>query len=271
MFLAIDVGGTKTLSAIFDEDGKIVTQKKIATAQDYGEWLENLKEVIQTDFKDHDITYACCAIPGSVDREQGLGIRFGNLNWQNVPIQKDLSRLIGDRPALVEHDAAVGGLSEAVLLKGKYRRVLYVAPGTGIGVAFIIDGKIDPDLADNESGHMVIKEQDGKYLTWENLASGHALKEHYGKMASEIEDPAIWESFSRDFAWGLQGVLAVTLPEIVIIGAGVGAHLQKFIGPLEYELKKLENKMVRIPPVAQAKRAEGAVIYGCYEFIKQHQ
>jgi hypothetical protein len=57
----------------------------------------------------------------------------------------------------------------------------------------------------------------------------------------------------------------------VVIGAGVGAHLQKFIGPLEHQLKKLENKMVKIPPVAQAKRAEGAVIYGCYEFIKQHQ
>jgi predicted NBD/HSP70 family sugar kinase len=90
-------------------------------------------------------------------------------------------------------------------------------------------------------------------------------------MASEIEDPAIWENFSKDFAWGLQSVLAVTQPEIVVIGAGVGAHLQKFIGPLEHQLKKLENKMVRIPPVAQAKRAEGAVIYGCYEFIKQHQ
>jgi predicted NBD/HSP70 family sugar kinase len=271
MFLAIDVGGTKTLSAIFSEDGEIIAQKKINTDPDYGHFLENLKAIIDNDFKDYEISYGCCAIPGSVNRKQGLGLRFGNLNWQNVPIKQDLSRLINGRPALVEHDAALGGLSEAIVLKGKYRRVLYVAPGTGIGVALIIDSKIDSDLADNEAGHMVIAEEDGRFLTWEDLASGRALKQRYGKMASEIEDHDTWDSFSRDFAWGLQSVLAVTQPEIAVIGAGVGAHLQKFIGPLEYQLKKLENKMVRIPPVVQAKRAEGAVIYGCYEFIKQHQ
>lgn len=271
MYLAIDVGGTKTLSAVFSQDGELLAQKKIATDPDYTKFLDDLKNLINTDFKDHRITYCCCAIPGGVDRERGLGVRFGNLDWHNVPLRKDLSDLLNGVPVLIEHDAAIGGLSEAVILQGKYRRVLYVAPGTGIGVAFIIDGRIDSDLADNEAGHMIIKEENERFYTWEDLTSGRALRARYGKMASELEDPNAWHQFARDFARGLQATIAVTMPDIVIIGAGVGAHLNKFIGPLELELKKLENKMVRIPPVTQAKRAEGAVIYGCYEFIKQHQ
>jgi predicted NBD/HSP70 family sugar kinase len=123
----------------------------------------------------------------------------------------------------------VGGLAEALVVQDQYRRVLYVAPGTGIGVAFIMDGKIDSDLADNEAGHMAVAEENGQVKTWEDLASGRALKAKYGKLASEIVDP------------------------------------------LQEKLKKLENKMVPIPPIIQAKRPEEAVIYGCYELIKQHQ
>jgi predicted NBD/HSP70 family sugar kinase len=173
-------------------------------------------------------------------------------------------------PVLIEHDAAVGGLSEAQAFLGQYRRTLYVAPGTGIGVAFVLDGKIDPDLADNEAGHMVIEENNGTFHTWEDLASGRGLKAAYGKLASDIEDPAIWAEFASKFARGLQPLLATLQPEAVILGAGVGAQLHKFIEPLKAELKRLENKMVPIPPIIQGKRPEEAVIYGCYELIRQN-
>lgn len=270
MYLAIDVGGTKTLLAIFSEDGQIQASHKIFTDHDYQKFLANIKTVTTDQFKEYQISYCCCAIPGTVDRSGGLGVRFGNLGWQNVPMQKDLSQLINNVPVLIEHDAALGGLSEALQLKNQFRRVLYVAPGTGIGVAFIIEGKIDSDLADNEAGHMIIAEQDGHFYTWEDLASGRALKSKYGKQATEIDDPVIWAGFAADFARGLQPLLATLQPDVVVMGAGLGAQLHRFSEPLQAELQKRQNKMVLIPPVVQAKQPEEAVIYGCYEFIKQH-
>jgi glucokinase len=271
MYLAIDVGGTKTLMAVFSETGEVLVKHKVLTDHNYDKFLQNIKNTVNNEFKDYQLTHCCCAIPGSVDREKGLGIRFGNLDWQNVPLRQDLSQMLGGIPAIIEHDAAVGGLSEALALKNKYRRVLYVAPGTGIGVAFILDGKIDADLADNEAGHMVVKESDGEFYTWEDLASGRALKAAYGKLASEIEDPALWADFAAKFASGLQPLLATIQPEIVIIGAGVGAQLNKYIEPLNSELKRRENKMTATPPIMQAKNPEEAVIYGCYELIKQYK
>jgi len=270
MYLAIDVGGTKTLLAIFSQDGEILTSKKIHTDPDYGRFLASIKEVISNEFRQFQINSCCCAIPGTVDRQNGLGLRFGNLDWQKVPIRHDISQLIGGGQTLVEHDAALGGLSEALLLKDRYRRVLYIAPGTGIGVAFIINGRIDSDLADNEAGHMVVLEQNNYFYTWEDLASGRALLAKYGELASEIKDSNIWAAFAQDFARGLQPLLATLQPDIVVLGAAIGARLHYFSGALQEEIKKRQNKMVAIPPITQAKKPEEAVVYGCYEFIKQN-
>jgi predicted NBD/HSP70 family sugar kinase len=268
MYLAIDVGGTKTLLAVFSEAGEVVAKYKIPTNHDYAKFLDSLKQVLENEFKNRDIKACCCAIPGSVDRDKGLGLRFGNLDWQNVPLRDDLSTILKGAPVTIEHDAAVGGLSEALALKDQYRRILYVAPGTGIGVAFILDGKIDSDLADNEAGHMVIEENNGQFHTWEDLASGRGLKAAYGKLASDIEDPNIWADFAYKFARGLQPLIATLQPELIILGAGVGAQLHKFVDPLTHELKRLENKMAPTPPIVQGERPEEAVIYGCYELIK---
>lgn len=269
MYLAIDVGGSKTLFAVFSESGEIVKTLKLHTDPDYAKFLDNIKQTLGSEFKDYQFTHCCCAIPGGIDRQTGVGTRFGNLDWQNVPLRQDLSNILSSSQVIIEHDAAVGGLSEALAVLPQYRRVLFVAPGTGIGVSFILDGKIDFDLADNEAGHMVLEESDGQFHTWEDLASGRALKAAYGKLASEIEDPNIWADFAAKFARGLQPLFATLQPEITIIGAGVGKQLHKFSAPLEHELKRLENKMVPTPPIMQAKRPEEAVIYGCYELIKQ--
>jgi glucokinase len=268
-YLSIDVGGSKTLLAIFTPSGKILAQHKMPTNPSYKEFLKEVQEVLSTQFKDYEYCRCCCAIPGSFNKKRGIATRFGNLKWHNVPIARDISKILGGVRVYVENDAALGGLSEANLILSKYKKVLYVTIGTGIGDVYIIDGKINSNLSESESGHMVLM-HDGKLQKWESFASGHALLQKYGKKASEIEDPEIWAEFAFDIAEGLQPLIATLLPDAVIIGGGVGTHLHKFIEPLDKELKKLENTMVKAPPILQARRAEEAVIYGCYEYIKQN-
>ena len=113
-------------------------------------------------------------------------------------------------------------------------------------------------------------EHDGVLTPWEHFASGKAIVAKYGKRASEIDDPAIWAAIVRDFSVGIIDVIAITEPEIVIIGGGVGAHFDRFGELLVRELKKYETPMMLIPPIRQAQRSEEAVIYGCYELIKAH-
>lgn len=254
--------------AVFSPNGKLVETKKISTSPSYDQFIKDLHRILTTSLKEHTFSACCCALPGKVDRSKGVGVVFGNLPWKNVPIRADLQRLLGSTvPVLVENDTNLAGLSEALLVHDKYKKVLYITISTGIGDGIIIDGIIDPSFADSESGQMVLKHE-GKLQKWEDFASGRALVAKYGKRASEINDPNIWREFVPGVAAGLDELIATLQPEVIIIGGGVGAHFEKFGEYLLEELKKYENQMVKIPPIIKAKRPEEAVIYGCYELIR---
>lgn len=267
MYLAIDIGGSKTLLAVFTQDGRIVHREKFQTDKNYVQFLDQLKKIIERLSKEYKFAAACCAVPGKLDRKAGKALAEGNLPWRDVAIRDDLSATLGDTPIIIENDAKLAGLSEALLHK-QYRKVLYLTLSTGIGDGIIINGIIDPDFTDSEAGQMVL-EHGGELLKWEDFASGRALKATYGKKASEIDDPAIWQQYVKGLAQGIATLVATLAPDVLIIGGGVGAHFDKFGTFLRQELLKYENKMVKMPPILQAQRPEEAVIYGCYELIRQ--
>jgi predicted NBD/HSP70 family sugar kinase len=267
--LAIDVGGTKTLTALFSENGDIVAKNKIPTDKEYAKFLNDLKELIDTNYKEHAIQYCCCAVPGTIDFEHGVALALGNEIWRDVPISSDISNLLPGTPVLIHNDAKLAGLSEAALVGGEYKKVLYLTISTGIGGGVISNGKIDADFENFEPGQMVF-ETDGQSQQWEHFASGRALKAHYGKQASEIDDPEIWREYAKVLTAGFENLLATVRPDVVIVGGGVGAHFEKFQAYLEENLNSINNPLVPTVPILKAKRPEEAVIYGCYEFIKQH-
>src|SRR3990167_1735298 len=187
MYLAIDVGATKTLIAVFSAEGKLVEERKIKTKADYKGFLADLAAILQQDyFKKYTFGAVCCAFPGRIDRQRGVVKSFGNLAWKNVPVQADISKIVsGPAKVYIENDANLAGLYEAYLTHKKYRKVLYITLSTGIGGGVITDGKIDPTFADSEIGHMLF-EHDGKLQRWEEFASGRALRQKYGMRASDI-------------------------------------------------------------------------------------
>jgi predicted NBD/HSP70 family sugar kinase len=266
MYLAVDIGGTKTLLAAFTVKGEVVNKLKFPTPLEYDEFLKQLASNISAlgipDFKS-----ACVAAPGRINREEGIGLFFGNRGWKNFPIGPDLES-IANCPVVVENDAKLAGLSEAQLIKEEFRKVLYITVSTGIGIGVVTNGVLDPDFLNSEGGQILL-EHDDKLVRWESFASGKAIKEKYGMLASEIDDPETWKTISRNLAVGLVDNLAIIQPDVVVIGGGVGTYFRKFRTPLRYELKKYETPLIPIPPIRQAERSEEAVIYGCYELIKQ--
>jgi predicted NBD/HSP70 family sugar kinase len=269
MNLAIDVGGTKTLLAVFSEAGEIIAKQKIATNPDYSKFLQDIKQVLTINFKDCQLSNCCCAVPGTIDFNNGIALAFGNEDWRNIPIQKDLQNILPGLKVLIHNDAKLAALSEAMLLGEEYSKVLYLTISTGIGGGVIQSGKIDPDFENFEPGQMVF-EYDGKTKLWEDFASGRALHAKYGMLASEINDPKIWRDYAHSLTNGFENLIATIRPDVIVVGGGVGAHLESFNEDLVEELNKFNNPLVPIPPILKAQRPEEAVIYGCYEFIKQH-
>ncbi len=265
MFLAIDVGGTKTLIAVFTNDGKIKHTIKLKTPKDYNKFIGIIHATVKR-LDEYKFYQACVAIPGKVDRSTGVGIAFGNLEWKNVKIKHDLKKFI-TCPIVIENDANLAGLYEARNIKNGYDRILYLTISTGIGSGIIVNDIIDPDFQNSEAGHMMVQFGD-TMVPWEDVASGSAIKAKYHKIAKDIKDRQTWKDISFRFAIGIINLIATIQPEAIVIGGGVGTHFNKYKAPLNQALKKMSTPLTPIPPIIQASRPEEAVIYGCYEMAK---
>ncbi len=269
MYLGIDFGATKTLLAVFEESGEMVCECKIKTSPDYEKFKADITDNLKNRLDQFKFSHCCLAVPGWLDFKTGTVVAFGNLPWRNVSIRKDLEQILPGVKILINNDAKLAGLSEALLLQGKYKKVLYLTISTGIGGGVIINGIIDDAFANFEPGQMTF-DYEGKSQQWEDIASGKALKEHYGKLAEEIEDPKIWQEYVKTLLPGFEDLLATVQPDVVVVGGGVGAHFEKFKPFLEEQLNKINNPLVPVPPLLKAQRPEEAVIYGCYDYIRQN-
>lgn len=268
MYLAIDLGGTKTLVGVLDQTGELKKAIKFPTSDNYPTFLEELKKTVGEVIDSRPLAGACMAIPGTVDRQNGIITHLGNLTWpRDIPIKADLSSFL-NCPVIIENDANLAALSEAILVKSSYKKALYITISTGIGSGYVVDGKLDETLLDSEIGHMMF-EHDGELKEWEDFASGSWIVKTYGKKASELEDQAAWHQIAANIALGLINTINSLDPDVIIIGGGVGTHLHKFKAYLDEALVKIDPSFNKIPPIIQAQRPEEAVLYGCYELCKQ--
>lgn len=265
MVLAVDIGGTKVIVAVFSANGVLLKNARFLTPDTYKDFLSKFKTQVAI-LNAHDYTAAGIAIPGVVDREQGIGLSFGNLSWKNVPVQSDLQQFL-KCPVTVENDAKAAALFEAKLIIKKFKKVLYVTIGTGIGIAYVKDGVVDTTFGDH-GGNQLLLEHRGELAPWESFASGKAILYRFGKEASEITDEKIWEFIAYDIAVGILNLIALFETEVVIIGGGVGAHFDRFGDALKKILSKYATPVLPSPVILQAKRPEEAVIYGCYELVQ---
>jgi predicted NBD/HSP70 family sugar kinase len=263
MYVGVDVGGTKTLVTALTDAGEIVESTKFPTPVNYKNFLLELRHTL-AHMEHQDFKAGGAGIPTSrFDRHTGIAQRFGNLPWINVPVQHDLEKIF-HCPFVVTNDAKMASLSEAMLLKDKYTRVLYVTISTGIGYALTVDGTIDENIGD-AGGRTIMLEHDGKLQVWESFASGKAIVERYGKRAEDIHDDETWQKIVRELTQGFLELIAVMQPEVIVVGGSVGNYFERFKPFLEAELKKYDTPILKIPALRKAGRPNEAVVYGCYD------
>jgi predicted NBD/HSP70 family sugar kinase len=261
MIVAVDTGGTKTLVAVFDTEGKVIAKQKFPTPVDIQDYKAELQRTIDELVSDQPITCLSIALPGTI--KEGHMVWAGNLGWHDTNIKALLSDHY-DCPIIVENDANLAGLAEARALTTTPNVCLYITVSTGIGTGIITNGKIDPNFSTSEGGQIIL-EHEGEFARWETFASGKAILAKYGKLASEIDDDTTWRQISRDLAKGFMTLIPTLMPDIIVIGGGVGTHFDKFKEPLIENMEKSFNKKsIPIPPIIEAAHPEEAVVYGCY-------
>lgn len=222
MILAIDLGGTHLRMAIGDGVGDwgLAHRVRRQPGMDAAGLIAAVGEMLQS----WDLPAARLAGIGvsaaAVVAPDGTIRRAENIGWTDVPLARMLREAF-DVPAIVETDVYCGALFEAQ--HGQARgaaSALYVAAGTGVGHALILDGRVWRGAAGgaNAIGHMVI-ERDGVRCYCGN--AGCLCPRASGKaQASESAPGGALEALAQ----ALGAALTLIEPETVILAGGALAQ-----------------------------------------------
>ncbi len=266
MLIAVDTGGTKTLVARVSTDGVIEEKSKFPTPKNIDEYIAVLTNTINhlTDGGRPDVIVV--ALPSIIKND--IAIWCPNLEWENIDIRSLLRTEFHHAAIYVENDANLAGLGEAYSLEKLPASSLYVTISTGIGTGVIENGYIDTALRHSEGGHMQLQFEE-ELQTWEQFASGRAIKRDFGKMASEITDAETWQQITFRFGLGFLVLIPVIQPDVIIIGGSVGTHFANYHAKLIALLEERLPPHIPRPELRQAAHPEEAVIYGCYRYAVQ--
>jgi len=259
MITAVDVGATKTLIAQFNDTGEPVSHIRFETPSIAADFVKQLNTHMQGLERP---TALVMGLPGQISDDGRTVLYCGNLPWRNVPLADILSQTV-DCPIFLENDAAMAAIGEMHNLEHVPKLGFYLAIGTGIGSAIIVNGKLLHSLRRSEAGHMMLKDG-GTWTEWEDMASGRAIVKNFNKMAKDLRTPQEWEWLAENLAQGLSPIIATLLPQSVVFGGGVGRYFDMYHGLLSEKLHRRLPDYIPIPTMSAATRLDDAVLYGCY-------
>ena len=189
--IGIDVGGTSAKGGLFSLDGELLYHSKIDTHKCDGvectvSSLVAFSKFLssQANVSYDDVIAVGMGVPGVVNSQEGVVLRWTNFDWNDAPVAKLFSEQSG-KPTYIANDANVAALGEAKFgATSKYQSSILLTIGTGIGGGIVFDGKLIEGFksAGAELGHITIREGDdglpcacGRKGCYEKYASATAL------------------------------------------------------------------------------------------------
>lgn len=281
MRLGIDLGGMSAKLGIV-ENGALLETAVVATRadSDYEAIVADIVKAAKNLIKDRPIEAIGIGSPGLIDTKAGKVCYSNNIRWSDKPLRDDLEKALG-YPVTIRNDAKTAALGEAVYGAGKgYSRVCMLTLGTGVGGAFVKDGRLDEatlhDDASGILGHLTLF-PNGKACTCgrrgclEAYCSASAMNEKAKALLGESatakelfaaarsnhpEASAIISEFSFHFATGLASLGNILRPEIFIIGGGMAKDADLFL-PFVNEVLRNEVFGWQYAPVVAVKATLG--------------
>lgn len=234
--IAIDLGGTKILTALIDETANIIARDKVPTDMSKGnEYLVELitgtvKNVLeQSSLKEEDIKAIAMGVPGTVNPLTGIIGNAPNLGVKDYNIKEAVEKNF-NIPVLIENDVNLAALGiKFYEFKNDVNNMLVVFVGTGIGGALIFNKTLfrGSTYFAGEIGHMRIDEMG-------NIASSKKGSTTFESLASRT---GIVNSIKKDIKEGQ--------PSIITKLAGKKGIKSKILATAVAEKDKVAVKRVK--------------------------
>ncbi|MEO5778297.1 MULTISPECIES: polyphosphate--glucose phosphotransferase [Arthrobacter] len=250
--IGIDIGGTGIKGGIVDvKKGKLIGDRfRVPTPQPATP--EAVAEVVA------QVVAELSARPEAPAADSPVGVTFPGIiqhgvvhsaanvdkSWIETDIDSLFSARLG-RPIEVINDADAAGLAEARFGAGEgvAGTVLVITLGTGIGSAFIFDGKLVPNA---ELGHLEIDGFDA-----ESKASAVARE----------RDGVSWEDYSVLLQRYFSHVEFLFSPELFIVGGGISKRSDEY----------LPHMKLRTPIVPAELKNDAGIVGAAVEVALNHK
>lgn len=274
--VGVDIGGTNSRIALVDENMNIVERTQFRTdAHDPIPTIVRLSEALKDMAGDKELVGMGVSCPGPLDLINGKVLNTPNLHdsWQDFPIAGEIEKVTGI-PTYLENDANLAALAEAVVGEGRdYNYVQFLTISTGLGSGQVINHKIYQGA--HGYGHEVAYAplwrngpQHGKIYPGgvEAICSGTAITERAKKAgldvqhAGEVNDMAkqgneaameIMDDAKEYLANFIAILIAITDPEIVILGGSVALKIPGFVQEVEDRVK--EKVLTELKPYVKVR------------------
>ncbi|MEU8421627.1 ROK family protein [Micromonospora sp. NPDC048835] len=267
--VALDVGGTGMKCALVRPDGVVVSTERHPTAAARGPaavvaTILDVAGGLADKARADGLTPIAVgiAVPGVVDEARGVAVWSANVGFRDVPL-RDLSVTRLGLPTALGHDVRVGGLAEARLGAGRGTgHVLFVAIGTGIAAAHVVDGAaaVGAHGAAGEIGHILVRPDGprcgcGRPGCLEAIASAAAIGRRYAELAGGAADAAVtaaevaeraaageplasqvWQEAVEALADGLASGQALFDVATIVLGGGLAQAGDRLLTPLRAAL-----------------------------------
>ncbi|QMS85317.1 ROK family protein [Candidatus Xianfuyuplasma coldseepsis] len=304
--IGLDIGGTKILGAVFNDQGQIMDKEKQPSKADDGfeRFMQQVYHVIDEliNRSDESIQGIGIGFPGTID--QNGHVIFA----PNLPVEQfDLAGHLADRyhtKVLVGNDVNLGTYGEYCELDIPYKNVIGLFPGTGLGGGIVINGELYIGQGSaGELGHIVVRKngvkcscgnkgclesyaskkgilayikkemKKGRKTVLKKEAKAGVVKSSQLRKAVEDGDVLTIEAIDQFKAYlgmGVGIIMNIFNPDLVIIGGGI---VENFGKELMKDIRK-HAKAYTLPGIYEntklrhSKLGDDTVIYGGYHLIK---
>lgn len=236
LYGGIELGGTKTICAIGNASGELITQTIIPTT--------TVEETFGAVFQFFDANNPVSTLGAGTFGPLNLDAKsseFGYIyntpkpGWSKVGIKN----LLEDHfkiPVSVDLDVNCAALGEQYygVAQDVSSSFVYMTLGTGIGGSLIIDKQLVHGILDLEMGHLRVPHEPftGTFKgacpfhkdCFEGIASGYAIQQRYNQKPEDITAQEIWNLEAAYIASALNNIMMAIGPERIVLGGGLINH-----------------------------------------------
>jgi glucokinase len=140
--VGVDIGGTKIMAGVVDENGAILTRHRVPTPKDSEQTAVAIAEAALLVSEGYPVEAVGLGAAGFISADRATVLFAPNMAWRDEPLKAKIEQRV-NMPVVVENDANAAAWGEARFGAGAGRPdVLLYTIGTGVGGGVVSDGRL---------------------------------------------------------------------------------------------------------------------------------